>query len=32
MTPLYLLVGSVFIDHVIQRVCARRTTQLRAHA
>jgi 4-amino-4-deoxy-L-arabinose transferase-like glycosyltransferase len=32
MTPLYLLVGSVFIDHVIQRVRARRTTQLRAHA
>jgi 4-amino-4-deoxy-L-arabinose transferase-like glycosyltransferase len=32
MTPLYLLVGSVFIDHWLQRVHARRATQVGAHA
>jgi len=32
MTPLYLLVGSVFIDHLLQRIRARGTTQARVHA
>jgi 4-amino-4-deoxy-L-arabinose transferase-like glycosyltransferase len=32
VTPLYLLVGSVFIDQLLERIRARGTTQSRVHA
>lgn len=32
VTPLYLLVGSVFIEHLLQRIRARSAAQLPAHA